>query len=135
MIINGKHAVMGRLSSAVAKELLKGNEVIILNAEKVLITGSPAVVKEKYLQQRRRGSPQHGPFFPKNPNLILRRVIRGMLPYKKEKGRKAMKNLRVYIGFPEEFEKKEIVSFSMEVKSDFIMLGELSKVLGWKEHK
>ncbi|MBI5060927.1 MAG: 50S ribosomal protein L13 [Candidatus Aenigmarchaeota archaeon] len=133
MIIDGKHAAMGRLSSTVAKELLKGNDVIIVNAERVIITGSHASIKKKYLEQRRRGSPHHGPFFPKTPNLILRRVIRGMLPYKKEKGRTAMKKLRIYIGFPSELQQQETVSLAKEVQSDFITLAELSKVLGWKD--
>jgi large subunit ribosomal protein L13 len=133
MIIDGKHAVFGRLSSTTAKELLKGNDVIVLNAEKIIITGNPKDTKEKYLQQIRRGSPQHGPFFPKMPNLILHRAVRGMMPRKKAKGRDALKKLKIYNDFPSEFEKKEVITLAKEIRTDFITLGELSKTLGWKK--
>lgn len=133
MIIDGKHAVLGRLASTAVKELLRGNAVMVLNAEKIIITGDPRRVTGKYLKRRRRGSPHHGPFFPRKPDLMLRRTIRGMLPYKKAKGRNALKKLKIYTGFPNEFENKEVISLTKEIKTDFITLAELAKALGWKK--
>ena len=132
MIIDAKHAVMGRLASYAAKQLLKGNPVAIFNAENVIITGDPLEIKGKYLQRRRRGSPQHGPFFPRRPDLILRRTIRGMVDYKKEKGRAAMKKLRIHIGVPQDLDKKEAITLKKEIRTNFITLGELAKALGWQ---
>ena len=39
MYIDASEKAMGRLSSITAKSLLNGNHIIILNAEKALITG------------------------------------------------------------------------------------------------
>jgi large subunit ribosomal protein L13 len=80
---------------------------------------------------------KHGPFFPKTPDGIFRRAVRGMLPWHKEKGRKAYKNLRVFIGLPEEFKGKEIKKVeeadASKLKTKFISLGELSLSIGAKK--
>ncbi|MBI4896218.1 MAG: 50S ribosomal protein L13 [Candidatus Aenigmarchaeota archaeon] len=132
LIVDGKDAVLGRLASQVAKELLNGNAVNILNAQDVIITGDPDSIKEKYLARRRRGSPQHGPFFPKQPQLIVRRTIRGMLPYKTNKGREAFKKLRVYISIPPEFSEGQYISLgAKQIKTKYIRVGELAKTIGW----
>ena len=48
MIINGKNAVLGRLASSVARELLKGEEVTVTNAGKIIITGDEKKIVAKY---------------------------------------------------------------------------------------
>ena len=134
MIIDAKNAVAGRLASAVAKKLLTGEKIIIINAEQAIITGNPNSIKNRYLELKRKGTPFHGPFLPKKPDLFLKRIIRGMLPYKKPKGRNAMKRLRVYIGFPKSLEAKHIMvveQSSKEIKSNYITIAVLSKTLGW----
>lgn len=131
VFIDAKNSVMGRLASAVAKKLDAGDVIVIVNADKAIITGNPKKIVGKYLETRRRGSPQHGPFFPKRPELIVRRTIRGMLP-KTGKGRLLLKKLRVYPGIPQEFNDKKFESVAVkEVVSDFITIGELAKSLGW----
>ena len=131
-IIDGKNAILGRLATHVAKQLLKNEEISIVNAEKVIITGSPTKIVSDHLKKRRLGSPQHGPFYPKKPDLMVRRAIRGMLP-KTKSGRNAFKRLKVYISIPKELEKKELKSIAVkEVKTSFISLEELSKSLGWR---
>lgn len=134
IVIDAEGAVLGRLASYVAKSLLNGNEVHIINAEKAIITGDPKVILEKYLNRINRGNPHHGPFFPRQPHRILRRAIRGMLPYKKAKGRDALKRLRVYVGVPEELKDKEAIKMKLKKKCKYITLLELSKRIGgWKE--
>ena len=102
MIIDGTNAVLGRLSSYAAKQMLKGEEVVIINAEKIIITGNKKSTVGKYLNRRRIGSKHHGPFFPKMPDLVVRRSVRGMLP-KTKKGRAVFKKLKVHTGLPNEF--------------------------------
>ena len=131
MNVDGKAAVLGRLASSVAKELLKGNEVVIANADKIIITGNPKKILGMYLQRRRRGD-FHGPFFPKQPELIVRRAIRGMLPYKTKKGTAAYKRLRVYTNVPEDIKEMKSIG-TKQVKSDFIYIADLAKGLGWKQ--
>ena len=130
MIIDGKDAVLGRLASTTAKKLLSGEEVTIINAEKIILTGRPIEIKKQYLQRRQIGSPQHGPFFPREPQKIVRRTIRGMLPYKTPRGRTAFKKLRVYTGTNGmEGEKVGVKT----IKSNFMTVGDVAKIIGWRE--
>ena len=102
MIINGEGHVLGRLASVTSKSLLNGEEVIILNAEKIMITGSKDWAYAKYKQRVDRAiisNPRDlGHKYPRRPDDIFRRTVRGMLPYKKSKGRSAYKGLKAYVG-------------------------------------
>ena len=132
VVIDGKNAILGRMATEVAKKLMQGEEVSIINAEKIIITGNPDSIKKKYHFRREVGSPHHGPFFPKQSNLIVRRAIRGMLPYKTNKGRTAFKKLKVYVGTPEGLSGKAESIAVKEIKSNYITIGELSKAIGGK---
>lgn len=140
-VIDASNLIVGRLATAVAKELLKGEKVVIVRAEEGVITGSKTATFEKYLHRRQRRSivnpARHGPFFPRRPEGIIRRAVRGMLPYKKTRGRKAYKNLRVYSGLPREYEGEKIETLEpanvAKLKIPrFIKLKELSSLLGAK---
>lgn len=128
LIFDADGAVLGRLASQTAKALLAGEEIAVINAEKAVITGNPHFVQQKYLTRMSIGSPQHGPYFPRRSDLLVQRAIRGMLPYKKAKGRDAMKRLRVYKGAPVGI-KGEVKSLKREIHSRFITVGELSRVM------
>lgn len=99
-IINGDGLLLGRMASIVAKRALKGESIAIVNAEKVIISGSRSRVLSQYDRKRSRGSREGGPFFPRRPDHIVRRTIRGMLPYKKPAGMEAFKRIKVYVGVP-----------------------------------
>jgi large subunit ribosomal protein L13 len=123
------------MSSIIAKRLLQGESVIVLNAEKAAISGKRLqIVKERktFLEV---GHPRKGPYHPRRPDRIVRRTIRGMLPWKKPKGRQAYKRLKVYLGAPREFEGKEtqtiIDARAEKLKSPYITVGELAKEIGW----
>ena len=130
-VIDGKNAILGRLASRAAKQLLNGESISIVNAEKIIITGSPQSIKEKYLARRRRGSAHHGPYYPTRPDLIVRRTVRGMLPYKTNKGRNAFKRLRVYVGIPAGTANAEKMEAS--IRANYITVGEVANTLGWRE--
>ena len=133
MIIDGKNAILGRLASHTAKRLLAGDEVTIMNAEKIILTGNPSQIVRNYIENKQRGSPQHGPFTPKQPDRIVRRTIRGMMPYKTLKGRAAMKNLKIYVGVHNLPEGQKMEKFSVKaVRSDFITMGEVARAMGWQ---
>jgi len=134
MIINGENAVLGRLATRVATELKKGNEIKVINCGKIIITGNPNKIIGHYLNKRRKGSPLHGPFYPKRPDLLVRRTIRGMLPYKRKSGAALMKRLKLYIGRLEESKSDNEVIFPLKrVKTRFITIEKLCKHLGWSE--
>ena len=118
-----------------AKELLNGERIIIINAEKSIITGRKEDIYAKYKQRVNRAdraNPRKGPHFPKTPDRLLKRTIRGMINYRTQRGKKAMKNLRVYIGVPEEYKKKVVDHGIRAPSGSFITLRELCLFLGWK---
>ena len=132
-VIDASGVVLGRLGSVVAKRLLDGDEVIVVNAEKAVITGKKQYLKAEYKQKREVGTYRKGPFFPRMPDRIVKRTIRGMLPYQQHKGRSALKRLKCYIGVPEEFKNKkfEIVEKALISNPiEYITIEELSRYLG-----
>lgn len=134
-VIDATNHVLGRLSSLIAKRLLKGEEIHIVNAEKAIITGNSDSIFEEYKKMRGIGSQRKGPFYPRMPDRILKRTIRGMIPYQKPKGRAALKRLRVHIGIPSELEGKEFerIDEACEIRTPhYIHLSELSRRLGAK---
>ena len=106
MILNAENQTLGRLLSYAAKKALNGEEVIIVNAEKAVIVGNPAVTLKAFKHKRDRGDPYHGPFYPRAPDMVFRRVVRGMLPHKTARGIEAFKRLRVFISIPQEMKDK-----------------------------
>ncbi len=140
-IIDASGILMGRMATIVAEELLKGEEVTIINAEECIISGDKHTVFDKYLERRHRSSivnpRRHGPFFPRGPEGIIKRAIRGMLPHKKAKGREALKRLRIYVGVPMKLKEEPVEEIKIKDVGTlkipkFIKLKELSTMLGAK---
>jgi large subunit ribosomal protein L13 len=133
VIINAERHILGRLSTNVAKRLLNGEEVIVVNAEKAIITGNRDDVFENYTAKYKRGKQINGPFFPKRADLILKRTVRGMIPFKSARGRDVYRNLKVFVGVP-----KDMASAQMEKVENatnlwtdkYVTLGEVAEHLG-----
>ncbi|MBN2110444.1 MAG: 50S ribosomal protein L13 [Methanosarcinaceae archaeon] len=134
-IIDADGLIMGRLASAVAKRLLAGEQIDIVNAEKAVISGSRVSTIKEYDEMLKIGNREFGPYFPKRPERILKRTVRGMLPYKRARGKDAMGRLMVYVGVPAEFRDKEITSVTEAdmnrlSSNKYITLGQVSTKLG-----
>ncbi|MFQ5815681.1 MAG: 50S ribosomal protein L13 [Candidatus Hydrothermarchaeaceae archaeon] len=139
-IIDATDAILGRMASVVARHLLMGEEVAIVNAEETVISGGKEDILEKFKERRARKSlvnpARHGPFYPRLPEGIVRRAVRGMLPYRKARGREAYKRLKVYRGVPEELKdveswaKIDIPRASKLRVPKYTKLKRLSKLLG-----
>jgi large subunit ribosomal protein L13 len=138
-IINGDGLLLGRLASITAQRALAGEEIAIVNVEKAIISGSRARVLANYQHKRERGASgtRWGPFVPRRPDHLMKRTIRGMLPYKRPRGVDALKRIKCYVGVPTGFVGKD-----MEVIDDahmnrlnnpaFITLGAVCTFLGAK---
>ncbi|MEM3399696.1 MAG: 50S ribosomal protein L13 [Candidatus Micrarchaeia archaeon] len=103
IVIDCSDCVVGRIGAHVAKKLLLGYKVALLNAERALFSGSLRNLKEKYQTRRslkNKANPEFSPKWPRRPDLLVKRIIRGMLPWGSARGRDAYHNLRVYIGNP-----------------------------------
>jgi large subunit ribosomal protein L13 len=134
-LVNAEGQILGRMGSKVAKLLLNGEEVIILNAEKTVISGKR---KSKVLEAHvflEVGAPARGPFHYRRPDRYLRKSIRGMLAYKQPKGKSAYKRLKAYMGIPAEFKNQPMITFkdasSADLKGPHLTLAELAKEIGW----
>lgn len=124
IIIDGENALLGRLASFSAKQALHGKEVRIVNAEKVVISGNRDFIIGEYLIKRKRRKVK----FPSQPERILKRTIRGMLPHRKGHGLEAFRRIKCYIGMPEEFKNEKKIKSGKE-KTGMMTLNELSMLL------
>jgi large subunit ribosomal protein L13 len=112
LIIDAEDVVLGRLAShaaallrgkhkaTFANHLDSGDFVIIINADKVALTGSKLAQKKAY---RHSGYPggltatSYAELLEKQPERTVEKAIRGMLP-KNSLGRAQLKKLKVYAG-------------------------------------
>lgn len=138
LTIDAENAILGRLASEVAKYLLEGYKVNIVNCEKAVISGKKESILKEYRDIQKKhtlSNPRRGPFHPKRPDRIIRRTVRGMLPMKKPSGRAAFHRLMTYIGVPEninvEMVKKPKYADANKLTCKYITLGELCKEFGW----
>ncbi|HZY94635.1 MAG TPA: 50S ribosomal protein L13 [Candidatus Bathyarchaeia archaeon] len=135
--VDAANLILGRMASYVAKEALDGKRVVVLNAERAIISGTKARVvaraKQK-LKTRTLGNLDKGPTHPRRPDTYVRRVIRGMLPWKKTSGKEAFRRVHVYIGVPEEYRNKEPVRLAdadaSRLRVPYISVAQLSQEIG-----
>ncbi len=136
-VVDASNLILGRMATVVAKRLLQGEDVIILNAEKAVVSGKRLSRVKETKEKLKIGHPRKGPYFPKQPDRFVKRVVRGMLPRKKPKGKDAYKRLRVFIGVPQEFKGQTAETISEakaeKLKCPYISIGELVKEIGWSE--
>lgn len=111
-VIDATDVVLGRLASNVAK-LLRGKHktifaphvdtgdfVIIINADKVVLTGAK---KQQKLDYRHSGFPgglrstAYSDLMESNPRRVVEKAVKGMLPHNKL-GRQQIAKLKVYAG-------------------------------------
>jgi large subunit ribosomal protein L13 len=132
IIIDAENLLLGRFATFAAKQALLGQEVKVINCEKALISGKQSTTLKEIKQDSLRGNPVKGPFIPKMADRYVRRVIRGMLPYKQARGAEAFKRVMCYVGVPEEFKDQKPVelpqaSFTKLPNLRYLSVGEALK--------
>ena len=137
IVVDGTNLIAGRVCSNVAKLLRKGNRVSIVNCEKIMISGKKASIigeYEDFLKIHSIIHPQHGPFHPRRPDTIMKRMIRGMLPTEKPSRKTDLARLRTYIGVPKEVKGLERIQFEKakitKDSSKYTTMAELSRYIG-----
>lgn len=139
VVVDASNSIAGRLCSKVAKLLLEGYRVVVLNCERALISGErKSVIREwkKYLEVRSVINPKHTPRHPRRPDRILTEMIRGMVPKDKPKGRAAINRLRVYVGTPEVYRGRTVKfedAMARKPPAFYTTIGEIAKELGWRD--
>jgi large subunit ribosomal protein L13 len=136
-LVDADGLILGRMASKVAKRLLNGEKVIIVNAEKAVLSGkkkSKVAEAKEFLEV---GAPRQGPFHYRRPDRILRKTVRGMLPFKQPKGKMAYKKLKVFIGVPEDLKGQQMITLkeaqAAKLKGSYFTLAELAKEIGWNQ--
>ncbi|WP_049986898.1 50S ribosomal protein L13 [Halobellus rufus] len=133
VVVDARNCIVGRVASEVSQRALAGETIAIVNAEDAVITGSEEDVMGTYQKRSELGS-DRGPHYPTRPDGIFKRAVRGMLPHKKDRGREALSNVRVYVGnpFDEDGEALEDTTLDRLSNIKFLTLGEISENLGAK---
>ncbi len=93
-VLRGKHKAM------YTPHLDTGDHVIVINADKVVLTADKAASKQVYRHTGYPGgirSTTYATLLDEKPEQAVRRTIRGMLP-KNRLGRQMLKKLKVYAG-------------------------------------
>lgn len=111
-VVDAEGLILGRMASEVAAILRgkhkptfaphidTGDHVVIVNADKVVLTGAKATDKNVYDHSGYPGGLRtraYGDFLTDKPEEAVRRTIRGMLP-KNRLGRQQLTKLKVYRG-------------------------------------
>jgi len=136
MIIDANNKIVGRIATVAAKRALLGDKIEIINCENALITGKKGYTHGEFKRQKDMGTFK-GPFLPRMPDRFVRRMIRGMLPYKQEKGKSAYKRIMCHIGTPNEFQGKDTTNIeeadiSKLKNKNYVYIKEICKKLGAK---
>lgn len=111
-VADAEGKVLGRFASEIAKILRgkhkpiytphvdTGDYVVVVNAEKIALTGRKSEKKEYYWHTGYPGGLRrvsYAKLLSEKPERVVERAIRGMLPHNRL-GRKMAKKLRIYAG-------------------------------------
>ncbi len=140
VIIDAEGQILGRMASYIAKLLLSGYRVIVVNAEKAVVSGERKRVIDSYkllLEVKTHRNPyRHSMKRPRSPQRIVKEAVRGMLPKESWKGLMALKRLRVYVSVPEEFKDKPKIKIRdadiSRLRGEYVTVAEIAKEMGWK---
>lgn len=127
VVIDANGKILGRMATKAAQQLKDGEDVHIINAERAVVTGRREDVFEKYRAKQEIGNRDHGPYYPKAPERMVKRTVEGMLP-KSNDGRDMVKQLKTYNGNPEGFDADEngIKSVTDLQGSEYVSMQEIS---------
>ncbi len=135
-VIDASGLILGRMASKVAKRLLRGEPVTIVNAEKATLSGKNLSRLKEANAFLKIGHPGKGPFHPRRPDQIVRRTVKGMLPHRQPKGADALRRLRVFLGVPRELKTAPFQTIPeahmSKLKCPYTTVEELAKQIGYK---
>jgi len=138
MIVNAEGLVAGRLASKVAKAAINGEDVVIINAEKVVLVGKQTAIMPKFKQRVEasvKSNPHYGPKYDRIPSKMLRRMIKGMLPNKSRTAESLLKQISIYNLTTDKVDTTKAITMEdikCNQKHDFMLLGDVAKALGGK---
>jgi large subunit ribosomal protein L13 len=141
VVVDATNHIAGRLASNVAKLLLQGQRVTVVNCEKIMMSGKRETQIREYREFLEINSIinyKHGPVHYRRPDTLMAKMIRQMLPFdRKPSGKLAFARLRTYIGAPNDTKPIEKIQFEKALitraASNYTPLAEICRVIGWTE--
>ena len=141
VVVDATNHIAGRLASNVAKLLLQGQRVTVVNCEKIMMSGKRETQIREYREFLEINSIinyKHGPVHYRRPDTLMAKMIRQMLPFdRKPSGKLAFARLRTYIGAPNNTKPIEKIQFEKALitraASNYTPLAEICRVIGWTE--
>lgn len=134
-IIDADGLILGRMATSVAKRILNGEEIVVINAEKAILSGKKRSKLKDAVEFLSVGQYRRGPFHYRRPDKIVRKSVRGMLPFKQPKGKQAYKRLKVYMGVPTNLKDQKMETLpnaqAKKLTCPYFTVGEFSKEIGW----
>ncbi len=134
-IIDADGLILGRMATSVAKRILNGEEIVVINAEKAILSGKKRSKLKDAVEFLSVGQYRRGPFHYRRPDKIVRKSVRGMLPFKQPKGKQAYKRLKVYMGVPSNLKDQKMETLpnaqAKKLTCPYFTVGEFSKEIGW----
>jgi large subunit ribosomal protein L13 len=139
LVIDGENQVLGRLASIVAKKLKLGYRVVVLNTEKIVVSGERRMVVDSYKLlfniTTHRNPYITGVRRPRTPPRLFKSAVEDMLP-KNRLGKEAIRRLKAHIGVPDEYRGKEAVKFpeadASRLARKYVRLGDVAREMGWR---
>jgi large subunit ribosomal protein L13Ae len=141
VVIDGRGHLVGRLASKVAKELLRGQRVVVVRCELMNMSGSLFRKKlewDEFLHKANNTNPRRQFKHYRSPSRMFWRIVRGMLPHKTPKGKAALQHFKVFEGIPSPYDQKKrmVVPEALKVlrlKSHrkSCVFGDLAQMAGW----
>ena len=101
LLIDARNKILGRFCSQIAKKALLGYSIVVINAKDAIISGNKESIHQKYLARlnvKTATNPRRGPFWPRRPDVLMKSIIKKMLPRKSFRGKDAISRVHVYIG-------------------------------------
>jgi large subunit ribosomal protein L13 len=136
-VFDAEGLILGRMATQIAKRLLNGDEIVIVNAEKAVISGRKRSKVNEVKEFLEVGGVGYGPFHNRRPDRIVRKTVRGMLPFRQPKGKQAYKRLKVFIGVPDDLKNQKMETVgdaqASKLKCAYFTVGELSREIGWNQ--
>jgi len=145
-LIDVKDKILGRACTQIAKNALLGKYIVVINAKDCVISGKKNQIQKKYLEKlniHTATNPRRGPFWPRRPDRLFRKIIWGMLP-RNRRGRDALARIHVYISnIPERFKNRYLNLTPLDIQNadvsrlqnKFIHLETLCTRIGWKNRE
>lgn len=132
--IDATNLPLGRIGTFTARKVLTGDEVYILNCEDAIISGNKEDILERITNLRNKGGNSlKGPKIPRPAPRLLKRLIRGMLPWDKQRGRDAYKKIKCYGKNEFDSSKIEFTKLDARLPQKYMKLSEVSKLIWFQK--